>query len=102
MEKTYSVATDPDSRALAGLSMGGGQTFNFGFPHTELFHYLGPYSAAPNTRMTSAGRASSRVDCRSMRIERYATETNNAMTASAVAIHTARFMCAILNVGNLL
>jgi enterochelin esterase-like enzyme len=50
VEKTYSVATDPDSRALSGLSMGGGQTFNFGFPHTELFHYLGPYSAAPNTQ----------------------------------------------------
>jgi enterochelin esterase-like enzyme len=48
VEKTYSVATDPDSRALSGLSMGGGQTFNFGFPHTDLFHYLGPYSAAPN------------------------------------------------------
>jgi hypothetical protein len=30
--------------------MGGGQTFNFGFPHTELFHYLGAYSAAPNTQ----------------------------------------------------
>lgn len=53
VEKTYSVATDPDSRALAGLSMGGGQTFNFGFPHTELFHYLGPYSAAPNTMQPS-------------------------------------------------
>jgi enterochelin esterase-like enzyme len=54
VEKTYSVATDPDSRALAGLSMGGGQTFNFGFPHTELFHYLGPYSAAPNTQAPTA------------------------------------------------
>jgi len=54
VEKTYSVATDPDSRALSGLSMGGGQTFNFGFPHTDLFHYLGPYSAAPNTQDPTA------------------------------------------------
>lgn len=53
VEKTYSVATDPDSRALAGLSMGGGQTFNFGFPNTDKFHYLGPYSAAPNTQQPS-------------------------------------------------
>jgi hypothetical protein len=30
--------------------MGGGQTFNFGFPHTDVFHYIGPYSAAPNTK----------------------------------------------------
>jgi uncharacterized protein (TIGR03382 family) len=50
IEKTYSVATDADSRAISGLSMGGGQTFNFGFPHTDVFHYIGPYSAAPNTK----------------------------------------------------
>ena len=50
VEKTYSAATDPDSRALSGLSMGGGQTYNFGFPHTDLFHYLGAYSAAPNSQ----------------------------------------------------
>lgn len=53
VEKTYSAATDPDSRALSGLSMGGGQTFNFGFPNTDKFHYLGPYSAAPNTQQPS-------------------------------------------------
>jgi MYXO-CTERM domain-containing protein len=50
VEATYSAATDPDSRAIAGLSMGGGQTFNFGFPNTDKFHYIGPFSAAPNTR----------------------------------------------------
>jgi enterochelin esterase-like enzyme len=50
VEKTYSAASDADSRAIAGLSMGGGQTFNFGFPHTDVFHYIGPYSAAPNTK----------------------------------------------------
>ena len=49
IEARYSVATDADSRAIAGLSMGGGQAFNFGFPHTDLFHYIGPFSAAPDT-----------------------------------------------------
>lgn len=53
VEKTYSAASDADSRAIAGLSMGGGQTFNFGFPHTDVFHYIGPYSAAPNTKQPS-------------------------------------------------
>jgi hypothetical protein len=53
VEKTYSAATDADSRAIAGLSMGGGQTFNFGFPHTDVFHYIGPFSAAPNTNPPS-------------------------------------------------
>jgi enterochelin esterase-like enzyme len=50
IEKNYSARTDADGRAIAGLSMGGGQTFNFGFPHTDVFHYIGPYSAAPNTK----------------------------------------------------
>jgi hypothetical protein len=53
VEKTYSAATDADSRAISGLSMGGGQTFNFGFTNTDIFHYIGPYSAAPNTRQAS-------------------------------------------------
>jgi MYXO-CTERM domain-containing protein len=49
VEMTYSAATDPNSRAISGLSMGGGQTFNFGFANPDVFHYIGPYSAAPNT-----------------------------------------------------
>ncbi len=53
IEANYSAATDADSRAISGLSMGGGQTFNFGFPNTDLFHYIGPYSAAPNTMQPS-------------------------------------------------
>ncbi|WP_437899019.1 alpha/beta hydrolase [Sorangium sp. So ce124] len=53
VEKTYSAATNADLRAISGLSMGGGQTFNFGFPNTDVFHYIGPYSAAPNTQKPS-------------------------------------------------
>jgi enterochelin esterase-like enzyme len=53
IENHYSCLTDPDSRALAGLSMGGGQTFNIGFPNTDKFHYIGPFSAAPNTQQPS-------------------------------------------------
>ncbi len=49
-EKTYSVSSEQSMRAIAGLSMGGGQTFNFGFPHTDKFAYIGPFSAAPNTK----------------------------------------------------
>ncbi len=50
VEDNYPVKSDPDWRAISGLSMGGGQTFNFGFPNTDVFHYIGPYSAAPNTQ----------------------------------------------------
>jgi len=50
VEKHYSTFTDADHRALAGLSMGGGQTFNFGLTHLDTFAWLGAFSAAPNTR----------------------------------------------------
>jgi len=53
IDKTYPVSTDRTMRAIAGLSMGGGQTFNFGFGHIDKFAYIGPFSAAPNTKQPS-------------------------------------------------
>jgi enterochelin esterase-like enzyme len=49
IEEKYPVSTDRTMRAISGLSMGGGQTFNFGFGNIDKFAYIGPYSAAPNT-----------------------------------------------------
>jgi enterochelin esterase family protein len=37
IEKTFRVASGPENRALAGLSMGGGATVNTAFNHPELF-----------------------------------------------------------------
>jgi enterochelin esterase family protein len=45
VEKHYRVYADRKSRALAGLSMGGGQTLNIGIPHLEQFAYLGVFSS---------------------------------------------------------
>jgi enterochelin esterase-like enzyme len=53
MEENYSVRTDSIGRALAGLSMGGGQTVNIGFPNTDVFAWLGAFSPAPNSRGAS-------------------------------------------------
>ena len=50
IEKTYSVKADRESRALAGLSMGGGQSLNFGLTHLDTFAWVGGFSSAPNTR----------------------------------------------------
>lgn len=50
VEKTYNASPDRTMRAIAGLSMGGGQTFNFGFTNIDKFAYIGPFSAAPNTK----------------------------------------------------
>ena len=46
----YSVYTDADHRALAGLSMGGGQTLNIGLVHPETFAWVGGFSSAPDTK----------------------------------------------------
>jgi len=45
IEQRYRVKTDRSSRALAGLSMGGGQTLTVGIPNLDKFAYLGVYSA---------------------------------------------------------
>lgn len=45
IENNYRVRTDRGSRAIAGLSMGGGQTLNIGIPQLEKFAYLGVYSS---------------------------------------------------------
>ena len=39
IEKNYRVLTDRQSRAIAGLSMGGNQTLNIAIPHLEKFAY---------------------------------------------------------------
>ena len=50
VESHYGALTDADHRALAGLSMGGGQTLNFGLAHLDTFPWVGAFSAAPNTK----------------------------------------------------
>lgn len=49
IEAKYPVLADREHRALAGLSMGGGQTLNFGLAHLDAFAWLGAFSPAPNT-----------------------------------------------------
>jgi enterochelin esterase-like enzyme len=39
--------------ALAGLSMGGGQTLTFGLAHVDTFAWIGAFSASPNTKPAS-------------------------------------------------
>jgi enterochelin esterase-like enzyme len=51
IEKKYRVYTDREHRAIAGLSMGGGQSLNFGLGHLDTFAWVGGFSSAPNTRL---------------------------------------------------
>ncbi len=45
VEKTYRVKAGPENRALAGLSMGGGQTLGVVLSHPDQFAYIGVWSA---------------------------------------------------------
>jgi enterochelin esterase-like enzyme len=50
IESRYSVQADREHRGLAGLSMGGGQSLNFGLAHLDTFAWVGGFSSAPNTK----------------------------------------------------
>jgi enterochelin esterase-like enzyme len=45
VEKIFRVSAKADDRAIAGLSMGGGQTVSIGFTHLDKFHSIGIFSA---------------------------------------------------------
>ncbi|HEY3393909.1 MAG TPA: alpha/beta hydrolase-fold protein [Lacipirellulaceae bacterium] len=50
IESRYSAFADREHRALAGLSMGGGQALNFGLVNLDTFAWVGGFSSAPNTK----------------------------------------------------
>ncbi|MDI9881057.1 alpha/beta hydrolase-fold protein [Flectobacillus longus] len=51
IEKNYPTLTDRENRAIAGLSMGGGQSLNFGLGNLYKFAWVGGFSSAPNTKV---------------------------------------------------
>src|SRR3954469_11744600 len=46
VQAKYRAYTDRDRRAIAGLSMGGGESLTIGLNHLELFSYVAGFSAA--------------------------------------------------------
>ncbi len=50
VEKNYPAKKDRENRAIAGLSMGGGQSLNFGLGNLDKFAWVGGFSSAPNTK----------------------------------------------------
>ena len=51
IEQTYKVSRKPEDRAIAGLSMGGGQTINLALGKPELFRYVALMSPAASGRV---------------------------------------------------
>ncbi|HEY2414371.1 MAG TPA: alpha/beta hydrolase-fold protein [Pirellulaceae bacterium] len=55
VESLYRVETDPAQRAIAGLSMGGGQSLSVGLTNLDRFAWVGAFSAAtPSAETTQA------------------------------------------------
>ena len=61
VEKTYRVKTGRENRALAGLSMGGGQTLRVLVTHPEEFAYVGIWMPASSAATPSSGRSRTRT-----------------------------------------
>jgi enterochelin esterase-like enzyme len=55
VEANYRVRTDPASRAIAGLSMGGGQSLTIGLNHPDRFAWVGGFSSAVPAKDAVAG-----------------------------------------------
>jgi enterochelin esterase family protein len=51
VDATYRTIADRDHRAMAGLSMGGMQTFQITLSHLDLFSYIGGFSGAGGLQM---------------------------------------------------
>ncbi len=54
VEKSYRIKTDAENRAIAGLSMGGGQSFNIGLNNLDRFGSVGVFSAGGNSETLAA------------------------------------------------
>ena len=68
IDRAYATETKPGQRAIAGLSMGGGQAINFGLGHLDTFSWVGGFSPAPNTRAAATLLAESEPARRQLRL----------------------------------
>ncbi len=57
VDSKYRVRNDREHRAIAGLSMGGGQALSIGFKHLDLFNSIGAFSAAAPQALDTTGLA---------------------------------------------
>ena len=56
IDSTFRTVPDREHRAMAGLSMGGMQTFHVTFDHLDLFSYIGGFSGAANVFATGSDK----------------------------------------------
>jgi enterochelin esterase-like enzyme len=62
IDKTFRTIPDRNHRAMAGLSMGGMQTFQITLNHLDLFSYIGGFSGAGGTLMLGDRKLDPKTD----------------------------------------
>lgn len=62
VDKTFRTLADRDSRAMAGLSMGGMQTFHITLKHLDLFSHIGGFSGAGGLLAPGGGKFDPKSD----------------------------------------
>jgi enterochelin esterase family protein len=62
IDKTFRTIPDRDHRAMAGLSMGGMQTFQITLNHLDLFSYIGGFSGAGGMLMLGDRKLDPKTD----------------------------------------
>jgi enterochelin esterase family protein len=70
VEKHYRTVNDRSHRAIAGLSMGGGQTLHIAFTHLEEFSYVGVFSSGIFGRGTDAWEKTHLADLDDARLKK--------------------------------
>jgi len=61
VDSTFRTMADRDHRAMAGLSMGGMQTFHVTLKHLDLFSYIGGFSGAGAAQMLAGEKMDART-----------------------------------------
>ena len=61
VDSTFRTTADRDHRAMAGLSMGGMQTFHVTLRHLDLFSYIGGFSGAGAAQMLAGEKLDART-----------------------------------------
>lgn len=62
IDKTFRTRADRDNRAMAGLSMGGMQTFHITLRHLDLFSHIGGFSGAGGLLAPGNGKFDPKTD----------------------------------------
>ncbi|HXC60676.1 MAG TPA: alpha/beta hydrolase-fold protein, partial [Steroidobacteraceae bacterium] len=87
IDASLRTKAQPQFRAMAGLSMGGGHTLQFGLPHSDVFRYIGVFSMGLGNAENAVSYEKAHVDAlkksaREMKLVYYAIGKEDFLYAS--------------------